>query len=141
MTRAILISAALLISSSLWGCASTNNSTANTSQKLGTVIQKDTIITQPARRSSPIDIGIGLGGGGNIGWGVNLGLGRLFELAQPTTQTVFQYKIKMAENESLMIQSAQDFGVGSCLTVLERAGDRNFPQIQGNPSCQKPVSQ
>lgn len=141
MTRAIFISAALLISSSLWGCASTSNTVSNTSQKLGTVIQKDTIITQPARRSSPIDIGIGLGGGGNIGWGINLGLGRLFELAQPATQTVFQYKIKIAENESLMIQSTQDFGVGSCLTVLERAGDRNFPQIQGNPSCQKPISQ
>lgn len=120
----------------LSACASTNTNNISTNSRLGHITDKQTIVTQ-SRHALPIDLGVGFGGGH---WGLNLGLGQLLSLGQ-TSNTVFQYTIKVGANESLSLQSAQDFSVGSCLTVLERVGDRDFPQIQGNPNCQKPVAQ
>jgi hypothetical protein len=97
----------------LAACASTNTQNLPAaSSRLGTITDKHTIVTQ-SRHALPIDVGVGLGGSG---WGVNLGLGRLLGLGQ-TSSSVFQYTIKLNPNESLTLQSEQDFNVGTCLTA------------------------
>ena len=132
----------IFVSLAFTACSTTQSNSPQASAQLGTVTQKETIISQTTHRGSPIDIGVGLGGGGHIGWGLSLGLGQLLGLGQrTTTETIYQYRIKMDANESLVMQNTQDVAVGSCLTVLKLANDRNYPKIEANPACYLPPRQ
>lgn len=125
----------ILTALSLAACASMNHTANAPKAKLGKVAEKETIINQ-TRHQSPVDIGIGIGGGGHVGWGLSIGLGQLLGLGRDTTSTSYQYKIKLSDHESLSAASADNFDIGSCVTVLELADNRNYPKLQANPSCQ-----
>lgn len=124
-----------LASLSFAACASMNTSTPSPKAKLGKVTEKETVISQ-TRHQSPVDIGIGIGGGGNIGWGLSVGLGQLFGLGRESTNTTYQYKVKLGDHESLSVASADNFEIGTCVTVLELAENRSYPKVQANPNCQ-----
>jgi hypothetical protein len=125
----------ILATLSLTACASMGSSTPAPTAKLGKVIEKETVINQ-THHQSPVDIGIGIGGGGNIGWGLSVGLGQLLGLGRESTNTTYQYKIKLGDHESLAVAAADSFEIGSCVTVLELADNRNYPKVQANPNCQ-----
>ncbi|MGL4767631.1 MAG: hypothetical protein ACRCV6_06080 [Formosimonas sp.] len=122
----------LLIGLTLAGCASTQSTNTPASNRLGKITDKQTIVTQSQHNPLPVNVGVGFGG---HGWGVNLGLGQLFGLLQSSSKTLYQYTIKVAPNESILLQNDSNFETGTCVTVWERAGDSSFPQIQTSAAC------
>lgn len=131
----------LTASLTLAACASTAGISPQASVRLGKIAEKQTFTKQVHHRN-PINMGVGFGGGGgHIGWGLNMGLNELFGLSDyNTTETVFQYKIEVAKNDYLIIQSNQNLSPNQCVTVYELPNNSDYPQIAGNLDCKLPTA-
>lgn len=132
----------LLISLYLAACASTGGVSPQASMRMGKIAEKQTFTRQVYQRN-PIDMGIGIGGGGgHLGWGINMGLNELFALNDyRRMETVYQYKIEVAKNDFLIIQSNQNLSPTQCVTVYELPNDADYPQIAANLDCKLPAAQ
>lgn len=130
----------LLASLILAACASTGGVSPQASMRLGKIAEKQTF-TQPTYRRSPIDVGFGFGGGGHhTGWGINMGMNDLFMLNDYNrVETIYQYKVEVAKNDFLIIQSNQNLSPNQCVTVYELPNDSDFPQIAANLDCKLPL--
>ncbi len=131
----------LAITLILTACASTNGISPQASMRLGKIAEKQTFTKQTHHRN-PINMGVGFGGGGgHIGWAMNMGLNDFFGLNDyNTTETVFQYKIEVAKNDYLIIQSNQNLSPNQCVTVYELPNNSDYPQIAANLDCKLPVN-
>lgn len=121
-------------------CATTSSTeTTSPTVRLGKVVSKNTIITQNAR-NNPVNVGVGFGGGswGGLGWGVGVGLGQLLSFGK-TTDTTYQYTIKMNESESIVMQDKQNYDINTCVLVQELANKKGYPKLEVNPACALPI--
>ncbi|AXF85834.1 hypothetical protein DTO96_101574 [Ephemeroptericola cinctiostellae] len=137
MKKTSLLAIALMLTA----CASTNGISPQASMRLGKIAEKQTFTKQTNHRN-PINMGVGIGGGGgHIGWGMNMGLNEIFGLSDyNTTETVFQYKIEVAKNDYLIIQSNQNLSPNQCVTVYELPNNSDYPQIAANLDCKLPAT-
>lgn len=134
--------ALLLVPVLLAACASTTGISPQATMRLGKITEKQTFTQQVNQyRRMPIDVGIGFGGGGShVGWGINMGMNQLFGLNDYyRNETVYQYKIEVAKNDFLVIQSNQNLSPNQCVTVYELPNDSNYPQIASNLDCKLPA--
>ena len=131
----------LAITLILTACASTNGISPQASMRLGKIAEKQPFTKQTHHRNL-INMGVGFGGGGgHIGWAMNMGLNDFFGLNDyNTTETVFQYKIEVAKNDYLIIQSNQNLSPNQCVTVYELPNNSDYPQIAANLDCKLPVN-
>lgn len=121
-------------------CATTSFTEAtNPTVRLGKVVSKETIITQNTR-NNPVNLGVGFGGGswGGLGWGVGVGLGQLLNFGK-TTDTTYQYTIKMNESESLVMRDKQNYDVNTCVLVQELPNKKGYPKLEINTACALPI--
>jgi hypothetical protein len=114
-------------------CASTSNQPIVSHSQIGKISAKETIVSD-TRRSSPIDVGVGFGGGGNFGWGVSLGLEQLLNLGRGVT-TSYVYRVAINNNEMLTVQSERQFNVNDCVNVLSETGRNRAPVLVESQDC------
>ena len=142
-TRLTQIFSIGLISLTLVACAATDSNSkspaADARASLGKITQKQTIQQYSQRRSSPVDVSVGVGGGGHVGWGVNVGLGQIFNLGQISSpEVMYRYTVQTNPNETLIVQTGDEFNVNDCVTVWQRTNDATYPRIRANSSCTLP---
>ena len=142
-TRLTQIFSIGLISLTLVACAATDSNSkspaADARASLGKITQKQTIQQYSQRRSSPVDVSVGVGGGGHVGWGVNIGLGQIFNLGQISSpEVMYRYTVQTNPNETLIVQTGDEFNVNDCVTVWQRTNDATYPRIRANSSCTLP---
>lgn len=134
-----LLSIAIL-SLTLSACATNTNSQTpapDARASLGKITEKQTIRQYAERRTSPVDVSVGVGGGGgHIGWGINFGLAQILNIGQLSSpETLYRYTVQTSPSESLVIQTSDEFNVKDCVTVWQRANDASYPRIRINSSC------
>lgn len=132
-----------LISLTLAACATNSNSqspAADARATLGKITQKQTIQQYSERRSSPVDVNVGIGGGGgHVGWGVTFGLAQILNIGQLSSpEVMYRYTVQTNPNETLIVQTADEFNVNDCVTVWQRTNDATYPRIRINSSCTLP---
>ena len=142
-TRLTQIFSIGLISLTLVACAATDSNSkspaADARASLGKITQKQTIQQYSQRRSSPVDVSVGVGGGGHVGWGVNVGLGQIFNLGQISSpEVMYRYTVQTNPNETLIVQTGDEFNVNDCVTLWQRTNDATYPRIRINSSCTLP---
>jgi hypothetical protein len=114
-------------------CASTSNQPIVSKSQIGKISAKETVVSD-TRLSSPIDVGVGFGGGGNFGWGVSLGLGQLLNLGRGVT-TSYVYRVDINNNEMLTVQSERQFNVNDCVNVLSETDSNRAPVLVESQDC------
>ena len=142
-TRLTQIFSIGLISLTLVACAATDSNSkspaADARASLGKITQKQTIQQYSQRRSSPVDVSVGVGGGGHVGWGVNVGLGQIFNIGQLSSpEVMYRYTVQTNPNETFIVQTGDEFNVNDCVTLWQRSNDATYPRIRINSSCTLP---
>lgn len=132
-----------LISLTLAACATNNNSktpAADARASLGKITQKQTIQQYSERRNSPVDVSVGVGGGGShVGWGINFGLNQILNMGQLSSpEYMYRYTVQTNPNETFVVQTGDEFNVNDCVTVWQRSNDATYPRIRANSSCTLP---
>lgn len=132
-----------LISLTLSACATNYNAqapAADAHASLGKITQKQTIQQYAERRTSPVDVSVGVGGGGShIGWGINFGLNQILNMGQLSSpEYMYRYTVQTTPNETFVVQTGDEFNVNDCVTVWQRANDATYPRIRINSSCTLP---
>lgn len=132
----------VLTSLLLTACATDSNSKAPANDaraSLGKVAQKQTIQQYSERRSNPVDIGVGIGGGGHVGWGISVGLGQILNMGQMSSpEVMYRYTVQTTPNETFVVQTGDEFNVNDCVTVWQRSNDATYPRIRSNSLCALP---
>lgn len=128
-----------ILSLTLSACATNSNSQApapDARASLGKITDKQTIRQYSERRTSPVDVGVSVGGGGHVGWGVSFGLAQILNIGQLSSpEVLYRYTVQTAPKESMVIQSGDEFNINDCVTVWQRANDATYPRIRINNSC------
>ena len=132
-----------LVSLTLAACAATDSKShspsADARASLGKITQKQTIQQYSQRRNSPVDVSVGVGGGGHVGWGVNVGLGQIFNIGQLSSpEVMYRYTVQTNPNETFIVQTGDEFNVNDCVTLWQRSNDATYPRIRINSSCTLP---
>ena len=77
--------------------------------------------------------------GGHVGWGVNVGLGQIFNLGQISSpEVMYRYTVQTNPNETFIVQTGDEFNVNDCVTLWQRTNDATYPRIRINSSCTLP---
>ncbi len=142
-TRHAKIIGSIAIALSLTACATSTNSLAVDSDaraSIGTVVQKQTLQQYEQRRTSPVDVNVGIGGGSNhIGWGISFGLAQiLLDSAVNQPKLSYRYTVQTNPNETYVVQTSDEFALNQCVTVWQRSNDVSYPRIQNNNNCSLP---
>ena len=129
-----------LVSLILSACATNSNSQApapDARASLGKITEKQTIRQYSERRTSPVDVSVGVGGGGgHVGWGVNFGLAQILNIGQLSSpEILYRYTVQTQPKESLIIQTSDEFNLNDCVTVWQRPNDASYPRLRINSSC------
>ena len=124
-------------------CATSANSQAvdaDARASIGTITQKQTLQQYEQRRTSPVDVNVGIGGGGNhIGWGISFGLAQiLLDSAVNAPRISYRYTVETRPYETYVVQTSDEFALNQCVTVWLRSNDASYPRIQNNNDCNVP---
>lgn len=139
----VKIAGAFGIGLMLTACATNPQSVATDARaSLGKITDKQTIQQYEQRRTSPVDVSVGVGGGGgNIGWGISFGLAQILMNGISSPETMYRYTVQSGTSESFVIQSSDNFMVNDCVTVWQRPTDATYPRLSLNGNCTLPPVQ
>jgi hypothetical protein len=83
-----------------------------------------------------VDVSVGVGGGGHVGWGVNVGLGQIFNIGQLSSpEVMYRYTVQSGKSESFVVQTSDNFMVNDCVTIWQRPTDATYPRLRLNSNC------
>ena len=134
----IILMTSLLLGACATGDSNSKPASADARASLGKVTQKQTIQQYEQRQSSPVDVGIGVGGGGShIGWGISFGLSQILNAGRSMSspKIMYRYTVQTTPSETLIVQTGDEFNVNDCVTVWQRSNDTTYPRIHKNSSC------
>lgn len=130
------------ISLILTACATGSKTIATDARaSLGKITEKQTIQQNEQRRTSPVDVSVGVGGGGHVGWGISFGLAQILLNGLSTPEVTYRYTVQSGTAESFVIQSNDNFMVNDCVTVWQRPTDATYPRLSLNSNCTLPPIQ
>ena len=127
----------------LTACATnTSNIATDARASLGKITEKQTIQQYEQRRTSPVDVSVGVGGGGgNIGWGISFGLAQILLNGLSSPETMYLYTVQSGTRESFVIQRSDNFMVNDCVTIWQLPTDATYPRLSSNSTCTLPAVQ
>ena len=139
----IKIASTFAIGLMLTACATSSQNIATDARaSLGKITEKQTIQQYEQRRTSPVDVSVGVGGGGgNIGWGISFGLAQILLNGLSSPETMYRYTVQSGKTESFVIQSSDNFMVNDCVTVWQRPTDATYPRLSLNSNCTLPSAE
>ena len=130
----------LSISLAMTACATHSQGIATDARaSLGKITNKQTIQQYEQRRTSPVDVNVGVGGGGgHIGWGISFGLAQILMNGMSSPEVMYRYTVQSGTNESFVVQTGDNFMVNDCVTIWQRPTDASYPRLGINNSCTLP---